>query len=619
MVQTVPRIVHFIHGLADAPPILSYSEHLAVLLASRALPGYTLNLHYHHEPTGQFWHKTKSMLTLRQVELPTSIFNRPLRHHAHRADVLRLRVLLEHGGLYLDLDVLVLRDFAPIFDAAAKAGFAIAREGDAQHGGEHGLCNAVLVAAPNSSFASRWLASYSSFGSSALDPWNGHSVTMPLRLAQAHPASVFVLDYDAFFWPDWDEEPLAQLLLERTDPLAIGTDGRGRFALHLWHHIAEPFVLSQWSPAYLSAVASSLNCILSRHVAPPLARGAARNCSCARLGSEARGGRAAPMGRWELGAADDDERLLVDSSGECLHGWVYASAGSAYRVSAAFFGADALAFSSPLEAFIPLPRDTAQADVTLSWWGAARSRWGGCGGAARWWTLSLGDGATLGAGVESSGGLLAPALLERRGRRAANLLLAPASSVCNNGWHHYVVSVSASARRLALHVDGSEVGTATWSARGAFGGSVPPTRGLWVGGEDVRITERTPRRASVDADSHLRMARLELFEGALTPAELPIASSRPEAARGWSPEPIAMPPRSPLAELLVGAAAAEPPGAECAACAGRLRQAEARLPHEASAWAAQPAIRLPLAAGIAWAAWRARGSRRRRAIVRLAG
>ena len=167
----------------------------------------------------------------------------------------------------LDLDVLVLRDFAPIFDAAAKTGFAIAREGDAQHGGDHGLCNAVLVAVPNSSFASRWLASYSSFGSSALDPWNGHSVAMPLRLAHAHPASVVVLDYDAFFWPDWDEEPLAQLLLERTDPLAVGTDGRGRFALHLWHHVAEPFVLSQWSPAYLSAVASSLNCILSRHLA----------------------------------------------------------------------------------------------------------------------------------------------------------------------------------------------------------------------------------------------------------------------------------------------------------------------------------------------------------------
>ena len=37
------------------------------------------------------------------------IFGNPVKRFAHQADVLRLELLLQFGGVYLDLDVLLLR------------------------------------------------------------------------------------------------------------------------------------------------------------------------------------------------------------------------------------------------------------------------------------------------------------------------------------------------------------------------------------------------------------------------------------------------------------------------------------------------------------------------------
>ena len=54
-----------------------------------------------------------ALLQLRRVEVPLHIHGRPLRHHAHQADVLRLQILLEQGGIYLDMDTIVVRPLLP--------------------------------------------------------------------------------------------------------------------------------------------------------------------------------------------------------------------------------------------------------------------------------------------------------------------------------------------------------------------------------------------------------------------------------------------------------------------------------------------------------------------------
>ncbi len=108
-----------------------------------------MTLYCAQEPQGEWWHRAKPFLTCVQVEPPREIFGNPLSHIAHMADVLRLHTLLEHGGIYLDIDVLSLRPFTPLLDEDTVLG---------EESGV-GLCNAVILAKPGAPFLQEWLAS----------------------------------------------------------------------------------------------------------------------------------------------------------------------------------------------------------------------------------------------------------------------------------------------------------------------------------------------------------------------------------------------------------------------------------------------------------------------------
>ncbi|KAL3929177.1 MAG: hypothetical protein SGPRY_002069, partial [Prymnesium sp.] len=275
-------LVHFIFGLSDkaSQRHFGFAQFLAIRAASIHLRPSPIWFHCHYVPTGVWWEYALPLLVVKHVEMPRSRSSARLSHAAHRADVLRLQLLIAHGGIYLDLDVIVLRPFHTL----TSYEFVMGKEGDAAHGGSHGLCNAVLLARPNASFARRWLAEYKTFGEGTGDRWSEHSVQLPSRLAASFPSEVTVLGYLAFFWPDWHERELRQLLLDGHSsalshllpppllpPLERGegegpphTRGKG-FAVHLWNSLSSRYVLSQWSPEYILSVPSGLNCLMQVH------------------------------------------------------------------------------------------------------------------------------------------------------------------------------------------------------------------------------------------------------------------------------------------------------------------------------------------------------------------
>ena len=63
--------------------------------------------HYEHLPTGPWWKLLEPQLTLIKTVVPESYLGRPLKHFAHKADVLRLLAMKYSGGIYLDIDVFV--------------------------------------------------------------------------------------------------------------------------------------------------------------------------------------------------------------------------------------------------------------------------------------------------------------------------------------------------------------------------------------------------------------------------------------------------------------------------------------------------------------------------------
>ena len=68
-------------------------------------------------PTGKWWIFTRqSVAHLLPVpyEPPTSVFNRSVAVPEHRSDVARLELLEKYGGLYVDLDVILVRPLDPL-------------------------------------------------------------------------------------------------------------------------------------------------------------------------------------------------------------------------------------------------------------------------------------------------------------------------------------------------------------------------------------------------------------------------------------------------------------------------------------------------------------------------
>ena len=220
--------VHFVYGLeahslATNFTLLSY---LAILSAHRFhQPSVTIHLHHHYRLTGHWFDSLHSQLgaslALHEVDDVQFVFDQPVHHYAHKADIVRLRALQQYGGVYLDADVITVRPLHPLLPYSAVLAeepigpgllnYATTLLVDGYGGaaerlrGVDGLANAVILAHANSPFVASWYARYSSFNSSR---WDYHSCKLPLLMASERPPSVasdlLTLSAYAFYHPQYD-------------------------------------------------------------------------------------------------------------------------------------------------------------------------------------------------------------------------------------------------------------------------------------------------------------------------------------------------------------------------------------------------------------------------------
>ena len=226
----VPKILHYCFGLSADFGRRPWSLVHYVCLKSafeRLKPAETV-LHCQFEPSGPWWEITRPMVTVDKVAAPREIFGNPLLHTAHRADVLRLEVLLSSGGIYLDADVFVHRSFDDLLSHSTVLG-----EQRAQ-GGVPGICNAVILAQPEAPFLRRWREEYRSFRSKGRDAlWDEHSVRIPYALSRQFPDEVTTLPESAFFWPPPTRRGLADIFDSKKD-----LNMSASYATHLWESMA---------------------------------------------------------------------------------------------------------------------------------------------------------------------------------------------------------------------------------------------------------------------------------------------------------------------------------------------------------------------------------------------
>ncbi len=173
----IPNVVYVI-WLKN--PELGFLNYLTIRSALISLQPDQINLHYTdlNERNGWFM-KRHDNITLVQHDLETE-YGQQVQDDwqtSHIADLLRLDIITQEGGIYLDMEVIALQPFDSLLDC--KKDLILGHEG----GDRHGLCNAIIIARPGSSFVKRWRESYSSF---ATGEWNYHSVILPKELSSLH-------------------------------------------------------------------------------------------------------------------------------------------------------------------------------------------------------------------------------------------------------------------------------------------------------------------------------------------------------------------------------------------------------------------------------------------------
>lgn len=274
----IPNIFHFVFGMATdfGGRPFSLSHYLAIKSAVDVNRPTAVYFHYEFEPSGKWWDKAKPLLTLKKIKAPDNFMGRPLYHVAHKADVVRLQVLKETGGIYLDLDTICVKPLHELFNNSfiigqelkpeyipknwrQKIKYAIRKQFQGKETGKiNGLCNAALLAEKNSPFVNLWLDTYSSFRSKGRDKyWNEHSVFVPGKLAAAHPDKITLLGPYAFHYPLYNK-PGLQLMFEKV------TDFPDAYLHHLWESFSWNDYLSRLTEKEIFEHDTTYNCIARR-------------------------------------------------------------------------------------------------------------------------------------------------------------------------------------------------------------------------------------------------------------------------------------------------------------------------------------------------------------------
>lgn len=246
----IPNVAHFVFGLAEQDEPFHPLYAVAIESCRQTLRPERIYLHYKHLPWGPEWDRVRPHLTLAEVDLVEEVLStdyssglvpEPYRY-AHHADCVRLDALIEHGGIYVDIDTIFIR---PIPAHLYEQPFVIGRESsvlDHVTGiAKESLCNALLMAEPGAAFARTWRHRIAG----ALNgTWSNHSGFLSEELSREMPDAVHVEPSSTFFPFAPDAPGLAALLREHhgVPPAAV--------SVHLWAHLWWLRERRDFSPAH---------------------------------------------------------------------------------------------------------------------------------------------------------------------------------------------------------------------------------------------------------------------------------------------------------------------------------------------------------------------------------
>lgn len=194
--------------------------------------------YYHHEPFGSYWKLAKKRVIPVRVDLVPFVSrfhygfkNRGCKKYsyAHHSDFIRLEKLIEHGGVYADIDTIFVQKIPPFL---FEKPFVLGRENDVfcqtTRRIRPSLCNALIMSRKGAEFARLWSENMASTFDGS---WSNHSTFLPQKLSEKYPELIHIEPSRSFYKHMWTREGI-WTLLEGCD-----TDYEGVFSMHLWSHL----------------------------------------------------------------------------------------------------------------------------------------------------------------------------------------------------------------------------------------------------------------------------------------------------------------------------------------------------------------------------------------------
>jgi hypothetical protein len=118
------------------------------------------------------WNMVKDLFEVRHIDAPNEIDGIPLEHIQYKADVLRLRILQEHGGIYLDTDSLLLKPLTPLVGPE----IVLAQESP------DSIAMSPIIAKPGAEFIKCWLERIPA--ALEIGTWAYHAVNLPVEISK---------------------------------------------------------------------------------------------------------------------------------------------------------------------------------------------------------------------------------------------------------------------------------------------------------------------------------------------------------------------------------------------------------------------------------------------------
>ncbi|XP_048258772.1 uncharacterized protein LOC124123782 [Haliotis rufescens] len=165
--SVVPNIVHITWYGGPKRNTFLFHHFVSLLAIHKFLKPKVILFWFDLLPEGVYWDQATDgfpEIVLVYRAPPTTILGQEVHVPEHQSDVIRIEAVMEFGGIYMDLDALVVQPFSALYQYEVTMGYET----------PDGLCNGIIVARPWADFLKIWYEEYKTLDDSV---WGYHSAT----------------------------------------------------------------------------------------------------------------------------------------------------------------------------------------------------------------------------------------------------------------------------------------------------------------------------------------------------------------------------------------------------------------------------------------------------------